>query len=177
MAKNNNLTDFLTDIADAIRSKTQTTETINPQDFSDKISSIQTGIDTSKGTITAGTVLKGYIGYSQDAEVIGAIETYNGETEDVVILTWYLNDDPTNGSIDVTINFTSNNTSYSRIVCVGEGSPTRRGLEYDSTVVAGADYIQESGSHWVDEAYRTITFETAPSSELLTWLETNGTPQ
>lgn len=88
MAKNNNLTDFLTDIADAIRSKTQTTETINPQDFSDKISSIQTGIDTSKGTITAGTVLKDYIGYSQDAEVIGAIETYNGETEDVVILSY-----------------------------------------------------------------------------------------
>ena len=43
MAKNNNLQDFLTDVANAIRTKTQTTEPINAQDFSDKILSIQTG--------------------------------------------------------------------------------------------------------------------------------------
>lgn len=34
MAKNNNLTDFVTDLADAIRAKCKTTGTINPQDFS-----------------------------------------------------------------------------------------------------------------------------------------------
>ncbi len=34
MAKNNNLTDFATDLADAIRAKCGTTGTINPQDFS-----------------------------------------------------------------------------------------------------------------------------------------------
>lgn len=34
MAKNNNLTDFVTDIADAIRAKCKTTGTINPQNFS-----------------------------------------------------------------------------------------------------------------------------------------------
>ena len=43
MAKNNNLQDFLTDVANAIRTKTQTTEPINAQDFSNKILSIQTG--------------------------------------------------------------------------------------------------------------------------------------
>ena len=43
MAKNNNLQDFLTDVANSIRTKTQTTELINAQDFSDKILSIQTG--------------------------------------------------------------------------------------------------------------------------------------
>ena len=43
MAKNNNLTDFLTDVADAIRSKKGTTEKINPQDFSSEIASIETG--------------------------------------------------------------------------------------------------------------------------------------
>ena len=46
MAKNNNLTDFLTDIADAIRAKKGTTATINPQDFSSEIASISTGGDT-----------------------------------------------------------------------------------------------------------------------------------
>lgn len=43
MAKNNNLTDFLTDVADAIRAKKGTTAKINPQDFSAEIASIQTG--------------------------------------------------------------------------------------------------------------------------------------
>lgn len=43
MAKNNNLTDFLTDIADTIREKKGTSEPINPQDFSAEIASIETG--------------------------------------------------------------------------------------------------------------------------------------
>jgi hypothetical protein len=43
MAKSNNLKDFLTDVADAIRSKTGESGLINPQDFSAKIASIQTG--------------------------------------------------------------------------------------------------------------------------------------
>lgn len=43
MAKNNNLTDFLTDIANAIRAKKGTTALINPQDFSNEIASIESG--------------------------------------------------------------------------------------------------------------------------------------
>lgn len=43
MAKTDNLTDFLTDIADAIREKKGTTGAINPQDFSSEIASIQGG--------------------------------------------------------------------------------------------------------------------------------------
>ena len=37
MAKNNNLTDFLTDIAATIRNNEGTTDNINPQDFSSRI--------------------------------------------------------------------------------------------------------------------------------------------
>ena len=43
MAKNNNLTDFLTDVADAIRAKKGTSAPINPQDFSAEIASIEGG--------------------------------------------------------------------------------------------------------------------------------------
>lgn len=43
MAKNDNLTDFLTDVANAIREKKGTTDLINPQNFSDEIASIETG--------------------------------------------------------------------------------------------------------------------------------------
>lgn len=43
MSKENNLTDFLTDVADAIREKKGTTEKINPQNFSSEISSLKVG--------------------------------------------------------------------------------------------------------------------------------------
>ena len=43
MAKTDNLTDYLTDIANAIREKKGTTGTINPQDFSIEIASIESG--------------------------------------------------------------------------------------------------------------------------------------
>ena len=43
MAKTDNLTDFLTDIADAIREKKGITSAINPQDFSSEIASIESG--------------------------------------------------------------------------------------------------------------------------------------
>lgn len=45
MAKNDNLQDFLTDVADAIRAKKGTTDKINPQDFSREIASIQSGVE------------------------------------------------------------------------------------------------------------------------------------
>lgn len=83
MAKNNNLTDFLTDVANAIREKDGSTGTINPQDFSDKIKAIQTGVDTSDGNIEPTTVLKGYKSYAKGVAVNGAIETYDGTVEDV----------------------------------------------------------------------------------------------
>lgn len=43
MSKENNLTDFLTDVADAIREKKGLTNLINPQDFHDEILSIKSG--------------------------------------------------------------------------------------------------------------------------------------
>ena len=45
MAKENNLSDYLKDIADAIRDKKGTTEPINAQDFASEIASIETGGD------------------------------------------------------------------------------------------------------------------------------------
>lgn len=42
MAKSDNLTDFLTDIADSLRTKKGTTEKINPQDFSTEILNLPT---------------------------------------------------------------------------------------------------------------------------------------
>lgn len=52
MAKNNNLTDFLTGVADAIRTKKGTTDLINPQDFDSEIASIKTEKPEQEKTVT-----------------------------------------------------------------------------------------------------------------------------
>lgn len=44
MAKNNNINDFMKDVANAIRTKTNKTNKINPQNFSSEILNIQSGI-------------------------------------------------------------------------------------------------------------------------------------
>lgn len=50
MAKNDNLQDFLTDIADAIREKKGTTDKINPQDFATEIANLSSGDDSGSGS-------------------------------------------------------------------------------------------------------------------------------
>lgn len=75
MATNNNLQDFLTDIANAIRTKTGTTNPINAQDFSAKISSIQ----TSGG----GNTLKNLLDATKSAKYL--FDHYNGTSVDDLI--------------------------------------------------------------------------------------------
>lgn len=59
MSKENNLTDFLTDVADTLRAQTNTTATINPQNFSTMISNDLVGKAWVEGKylpITGGTL-------------------------------------------------------------------------------------------------------------------------
>lgn len=50
MAKNDNLKDFVTDVADAIREKKGTTDLINPQDFATEIRTISGGSESGGST-------------------------------------------------------------------------------------------------------------------------------
>lgn len=56
MSKQNNLTDFLTDVADAIRSKKGTTDKINPQNFSAEIAALSGGLEIIEMTETTATI-------------------------------------------------------------------------------------------------------------------------
>ena len=83
MAKTDNLGDFLTDIANSIRTKTQTTDPINAQDFSDKILSIQTGGggNTLKNLLDARKSAD-YLFYEYQGTSIDGLIQYN-DTENV----------------------------------------------------------------------------------------------
>ena len=61
MAKNNNLTDFLTDLANTIRATDGTTSTINPQDFSTRIVNYQNKSVTPSTTSQSITRDAGYM--------------------------------------------------------------------------------------------------------------------
>ena len=104
MAKNNNLTDFLTGVADAIRTKKGATELINPQNFESEILSIETGGGTSavlgelnvssNGTYEAGgkmTLIPGGLYQFKEqlpvetlAELYSATQGNNGEIFSIV---------------------------------------------------------------------------------------------
>jgi surface protein len=72
MGKNNNLTDFLTDIANAIRTKKGTKDPINAQDFATEISSIYGGNTGSTTPSVPTPVRPTYTGHA-DAEGLRAI--------------------------------------------------------------------------------------------------------
>ena len=72
MAKTNNLTDFLTDVANAIREKEGSGEAINPQAFSSRILALQTGGGGGGGTTPSTPSRPKWTGHA-DAEGLRAI--------------------------------------------------------------------------------------------------------
>lgn len=90
--------------------------------------------------------------------------------------TWVLNDVPDGGRAlkKTTINFTSNGQSF--VAIEGNNSYTGPQSLYYYTNDTSYTAVCEYGT-WNNTAYKTITFETAPTGDLLTWLQANGTKQ
>lgn len=82
----------LTGIADAIRSKSGSTDTIATTDMATQIAAIETGVDTSNATITAMDVMSGKVAYGADGQVVGeapfGFEGWRKEVQLPTDVTW-----------------------------------------------------------------------------------------
>lgn len=83
--------------------------------------------------------------------------------------TWVLDKlgSSTLGNNTFNVNFTSNSVSYNKIVCDR--------LEQEALYYGSIKVWQQT--IWTNQAYRTVTFATPPTGDLLTWLQANGTKQ
>ena len=112
-------------------------------------------------------------------------ESYDVYADDTVLLgnttggavssgeTWLLNENLSSAdNISVNINFTSNNTE-----CTVFDYTSSKGGVLTYIVKATTEEMTVYMVEWNNQAYRTITFDTAPTGDLLTWLQNNGTKQ
>lgn len=89
--------------------------------------------------------------------------------------TWIWNDTiNTWNSVSVDApSFVCNDVEYSKIIINGNEYPgPLQGMFYDSTRVYNGN-----SDEWISSEYRTITFSTAPTGNLLTYLQANATKQ
>lgn len=121
--------------------------------------------DTQKGVDTL-KLSKKYGGLQFFARGGNIPEPIQGASE-----TWVLNETIDIPAQSFTVDFVSNGQNFKAINRV-----TASTISYDDTSVY-AKYVPSDVDHWHDNAYRTVTFETAPTGDLLTWLQANGTKQ
>ena len=138
-----------------------------------RISNAKTAIAESianKGvTVPSGTKIDGM------ATLIDSIPTGGGSGD--TSETRVLNEQPAiyrNTFVEAQIQFVSNGQTFSRIKI---DRLVTTGIDYDDVHVYDAISDETTRPHWVLENYRKVTFATAPTGDLLTWLQSNAVKQ
>ena len=97
--------------------------------------------------------------------------------------TWLLNEQPQwigISSRDFSVQFTSNSQSFT-LFRFNRSGANQYDLQYNDVVVNGGTWNNSANrpnwTGWTNSSYRTVTFDTAPTGDLLTWLQANGTKQ
>lgn len=102
--------------------------------------------------------------------------TVGGDTNETWVLNEIIN---TSTKFSYIINFTSNNVEYTSISITGSKAPTPSGfsysLKYDNTTILMSEEAGEFSP--MNQSPRKLTFSTAPTGGLLTWLQANGVKQ
>lgn len=121
---------------------------------------------------------------SEDVAIKSDLQNYVPTQSELspVALTWVLNDRLTLFGEETKvfdINFTSNNQSYIGLKFAFDSAAIGYHIRYMSVNNLDSIVVYAGGPGWgaSEDAYKTVTFETAPSGELLTWLQANAVPQ
>ena len=89
--------------------------------------------------------------------------------------TWVIKSSAAGEFATTQIAFTSNGQKFTSIGTNSDYGPIV--LYYDNIEIAGYEPGTGTRYEFDNEAYRTITFDTPPTGELLTWLQSNAVKQ
>ena len=162
----------LTNIADAIRTKTETNDTMYPKEMAGKVLNISTGIDTSDATAEAGDILSGETAYVNGVKVTGTIpvkeaEEYTPSTEDQVINSGlYLNG---NQTIKGDTNLLAENIK-SGVTIFGVEGNMQEGIDTSDGTATADDIMLNKTAYVNDEKVTgnfTLDSELATQDELI----------
>lgn len=134
MAKTNNLTDFLTGLADKFRAKLGGTALINPQSFESKIDEVYQkgydsapqGVDTSDATAAADDVQNGKTFYAGGVKKTGSLNVTAGLIDSAVTVV----DEPGNNQIY------AQNAGISQKAIYNKNTKTKLLIPYEKTISA-----------------------------------------